>query len=132
MTGIVARWIPWTLLLLGLAVRIGYVLGQPAADPGFARPALDGAYYWEWAGALASGEGRIDGAFYLAPLYPYLLALFRTLFGEAFGLLYGLQHLAVVVAAGLFVLTGRRLAGEWEGLAAGALLLLYQTLADGP
>ena len=77
------------ILLLGFVARLIYLLGAPAADPGFGVPILDGAYYVEWASAIAerriafwSGHPQESaGAYYLAPLYPLLLALFRSIFG---------------------------------------------------
>jgi tetratricopeptide (TPR) repeat protein len=111
--------------LLSLLGRIGYVAGQAAVDPTFSAPVLDGAYYLERAREIREGSGGEVGAFYLAPLYGYLLAGFLAAFGERFALLYLLQHAAVVAAACLLALAGRRLVGPVAGLAAGALLLLY-------
>jgi len=113
------------LLLLGLIARVGYVLAQPANDPTFAAPIQDGAYYVQWARALTAGSGGPEGAFYLAPLYPWLLAAFFTAFGDDASLLYLLQHVLVVSSSLLLALCGRSLAGGWGGLAAAALLLLY-------
>jgi Tfp pilus assembly protein PilF len=113
------------VLLAALVVRVGYVLAQPAGDPAFALPILDGAYYLAWAGGLASGSGGPPGAFYLAPLYPYLLAAFLRAFGENFTLLYLLQHLLMLGAAAALAVAARRAAGDEAGLAAAALFLLY-------
>ncbi len=115
------------MLLLALGARIGYVAVQPATDPTFDSPMLDGAYYLDWARSLATGEDGPSGAYYLAPLYPFLLAAFLAIAGEKFALLYLLQHLAIVASSGLLALAARRLVGSGgAGLAAGALLLLYQ------
>lgn len=120
------------ILLAAFLVRIGYVAAQPETDPRFAAPAFDGEYYVDWARSLA-GDTRIDagrfaGAFYLAPLYPHLLALFLKLFGQNFALLYGFQHLLAVATAALLALGGRRPWGELPALLAAALFLLYQPL----
>jgi Tfp pilus assembly protein PilF len=112
-------------LLAGLVLRVGYVLAQPAGDPTFAHPILDGAYYLAWAGGLVSGSGGPPGAFYLAPLYPYLLAAFLRAFGENFTLLYLFQHVLVLGAAAALAVAARRAAGDEAGLATASLFVLY-------
>lgn len=113
------------IALTGWVVRAAYVAAQPATDPDFARPILDGAYYVEWARALASGGHGPSGAFYLAPLYPWTLAGLFAVAGERFGLLYALQHALVAGGAVFLGLAARRAAGEASGLAAAAVALLY-------
>lgn len=112
------------VLALGAAVRGAYVLAGPNHDLGWALTSLDGKYYLDWARSLAAGAAGPDGAFYLAPLYPYALAGFLRLFGDNLFLLYLLQHAAIVVVAGLLAVAARRLAGDRAGLAAAALALL--------
>ena len=116
------------LLLLGFALRVAYVVAQPSHDPAFARPMLDGAYYLEWARALAAGGTGPAGAFYLAPLYPYLLSGFLQLAGESFAALYLIQHALLVAAAGLLGAFVRRTAGDAAGLAAAALFLFHHPI----
>jgi len=120
----------FTIILLAMVVaallgRIAYVGAQPPDDPTFSSPVLDGALYLERAHAILRSEGADAGAFYLAPLYGYLLAGFLGVAGERFAALYLLQHLLVVAAACLIALAGRRLVGPAEGLWAAALMLLY-------
>ncbi len=116
------------ILLTGLALRVLYTWGQFAADPWFDRPLLDGRYYIDWATALAEGRGGPDGAFYLAPLYPYLLVPWVTLFGGTFWLLYVGQHVVTLATAALLAIGGRRFLGEAASLSAAALFLLQQPL----
>ena len=115
-------------LLVGLLIHAVYLLAQPASDPTFARPMLDGAYYVEWARGLVRGDGPPDGAFYLAPLYPYLLAAFFAVVGEAFFGLYLLQHLLLLAASGMLALHARPRLGAAAALAGAALFLLYHPL----
>ena len=96
------------LLLAAIIVRVAYVLAQPSTDPSATGAILDGAYYVSWGRALAEGTGAPGGAFYLAPLYAWLLAAFFTLFGDSIAWLYLLQHLLVVSTALLLALCGRR------------------------
>jgi Tfp pilus assembly protein PilF len=113
------------ILLFGLIVRIGYVAAQLSSDPTFARPMLDGAYYLEWARAIASGAGGPEGAFYLAPIYPYLLAGFLAIFGESFAALALVQNVLALLTALLLFAIARRTVGEVAALATAALFLLY-------
>jgi len=116
------------MLVAGLVIRLVYVALQARTDPWFAFPVGDGADSLAWAREMASGVGLREGAYYAPPLYPYLLRAFFGLFGENLGLLYYLQHVALVGAAGLLALSARRLGGDLAGLATGALFLLYQPL----
>lgn len=116
------------ILLGGFALRLAYVLTQPSSDPYFAQPAFDGAYYVEWARAIAAGEPGPEGAYYLAPLYPHLMAALIKLTGGTFGTLYLLQQLLGVGSAAVIALAGRRTIGEFAGLAAAALFLLYHPI----
>ncbi len=122
-----AKWPAAAGALLGAAVglRILYVLIDRGSDPTFARPMLDGAYYLAWAHRIAGGGPFAAGAFYLAPLYPILLAGFLRLFGEAFTLLYLCQQMLGVGAALLLGGAASRIAGKRAGWCAAALFLLY-------
>ena len=122
------KWALGATLVAALGVRVAYVVAQPASDPTFATPVLDGAYYVDWARSLAAGGTGPPGAYYLAPLYPVLLGLFFRVCGENFGLLYYAQHVLGVSTAGLCGLASRRLAGDAAGLATAVVFLLYQPL----
>ena len=122
------RWVLLAILLAGAALRLAYVAAQAAHDPWFANPAFDGAYYLNWARAWAGQGGGPDGAFYLAPLYPWLLSWWLRAGGESFGLLYLLQHGLGLATAGLIAVAGRRRLGEGAALAAAALYLLHAPL----
>lgn len=122
------RWILAVILFGGLLLRAGYLVVQAAHDPWFAQPAFDGALYVDWARTLAAaGEGS-GGAFYLAPLYPWVLSWWIRLAGESFGLLYGMQQALGLATAALIAVAGRRRLGESGALAAAALYLLYWPL----
>jgi len=113
------------ILLGGLILRIAYLLAQPAADPFFANPALDGAYYLGWARTIAHGAAGPAGAYYLAPLYAHVLAILIKLTGASFWLIYSLQHLLSLLTAAMIAILGRHLIGRYAALSACALFLLY-------
>lgn len=121
-------WIPLgAILLLGLAVRVAYVLAQAKSDPTFAFPGVDGAYYLEWARRLVAREEATPGAYYLAPLYPYFLASLKALAGEDLRLVYLSQHVMSLATAGLLGLVARRAAGPLAGLATAFLATFHHT-----
>ena len=113
------------LAFLALVVRVAYVVAQPATDPDAMGALLDGAYYIQWGQSLAAGSATQTGAYYLAPLYAWLLGAFFTIFGDNIAWLYLLQHVTLVSVAALLAVVTRDLAGEVAGLATAALLLLY-------
>jgi len=113
------------LSLIALGIRVAYVVVQPATDPGATGALLDGAYYVRWGQAMAAGTTAHAGAYYLAPLYAWLLGGFFTIFGDAIAWLYLLQHVTLVVTAVLLALCARELADDATGLAAAVLTLLY-------
>jgi tetratricopeptide (TPR) repeat protein len=86
---------------------------------------LDGAYYLDWARDVLHGAGQPQGAYYLAPLYPWVLTGFIRFFGENFALLYLFQHASVLVVAAILAAIARDVAGELAGLSAAATLLSY-------
>jgi tetratricopeptide (TPR) repeat protein len=113
------------VLGLGLVLRALYVLAQPGTDPWFAVPQLDGATYLGWAQALAAGAPGPTGAYYLAPLYPWLLALLvRVGAGGPFAL-YALQQALSLATAALLALGIRSRVGSAGAIGAAALFLGY-------
>lgn len=115
------------VVVAGLAARMLYVAAQPETDPAAAAPGLDGGYYLDWASALLEARPGPagGGAYYLAPLYPFLLWGYLALFGANLAWLFVLQQAMAVGAAGLLFLVGRRVAGEWAGVAGAVLWLGY-------
>jgi len=118
----------FAVLLAGLLLRLTYLLLQPAVDPFFANPGFDGEYYVNWARGLAGDSPAVEGAYYLAPLYPHTLALFIAVFGEHYGLLYLLQHLFSLATAALIALGLRAEIGDGSALVVAALYVLYHPL----
>jgi tetratricopeptide (TPR) repeat protein len=114
----------WFLVAAAAALRVGYVLAQPAADPTWNRPLLDGAIYLDWARGLLAGKPPA-GAYYQAPLYPWALWTWLRVCGERYQLLYLAQQALVVAAALLAARAVRPAAGRPAAAAAAALLLLY-------
>lgn len=132
------RFMLWlgAVLSAGFVARLAYVVGEARSNPTFALPMLDGAYYLEWARALAHGRaGPLAGnpadlpsAFYLAPLYPAALSGFLRLFGENLPLLAYAQEVLTLAAAAMLAFAARRLASAGAAIATAALFLAYHPL----
>jgi len=116
------------LLAAGLLLRILYLLAQPGADPFFDRPFLDGELYVRWAEDLVAGRAEEGEAFYLAPLYPHVLAALFSAVGERLSLVYLLQHLLSVASAGGIGWIAWRRYGAAAGIASAALFVFHQPL----
>jgi tetratricopeptide (TPR) repeat protein len=112
------------VFLIALAVRLLY-LTQAADVPFSSHPIVDGAHYWSWAERIAAGDWRGDGVFYQAPLYPYLLAVVRTVFGPRLGAVYVLQAALSALGCALLALAGRRLFSPAVGATAGLMAACY-------
>lgn len=119
-------WVLGGMLLVEIVVRLAYVAMQSRTDPWFVHPSGDPADTLMWAREIVTGEGLRGGAFYGPPLYVYLLSGFLRVFGQNHGLLYYVQHLSMVGAAGLLALAARRWMGSVAAVAAAALFLRYQ------
>ncbi|NNE08412.1 MAG: tetratricopeptide repeat protein [Gemmatimonadetes bacterium] len=106
---------------IGLAVLARLIALLALRDNPFtAHLFSDSHHYWNWAEALREGNAP-PHAFYQAPLYPYLLAVWRGVAGDSLPLLYAWQHLLGVLTTALVVFYGRR-AGFGAGAAAAASL----------
>lgn len=86
----------------------------------------DARSYWSWSGFLRAHGPLGTNAFFLGPLYPYVLAGLRALVGDS------VQHVLIVqalwgsLAVVLLADAARRLTSPWIGLAAGVLAALYE------
>ncbi len=120
------------LVVFGLKMAVLSTLGQhpllvPAGE-------LDAAYYYHLAQRVASGDlwllraegmfGEAVPAFFVAPLYVYVLAFFLKIGGGSIETARFAQMLLGTIGVGLIALTARRwygvAAGWWAGALAGA------------
>jgi hypothetical protein len=123
-----ADW-AWLGAVVATAVAVrGLYLSEVAGGPLFllnGLPETDMHGFDRWARRIAAGEWVGRGAFYQAPLYPYVLGLLYALAGP--GWLAGLaanQIFGALTCAALFQL-GRALFDRRVGIACGALWALY-------
>ncbi|MFT5463767.1 MAG: tetratricopeptide (TPR) repeat protein [Planctomycetota bacterium] len=114
------------VLGLGLLLRLAYLAAQPASDPFLEHPFLDGKLYLEWARALVAGTHTEEGAFYHAPLYPHVLAVFLRITGDSLRGVFLLQALLSLGTAWLLGWIGTRRFGASAGVATVALVVFHQ------
>lgn len=100
------------LLLLALALRIGFVLVQ---QPGFY---FEDSLDYDRAARALLETGHFNTRYYRLPLYPMFMAGCYGLFGTGLLPLRILQALIGAATCGLVWLTGRRLFGSRPGLLA--------------
>jgi tetratricopeptide (TPR) repeat protein len=112
------------VFLLALGIRLVY-LRQAADVPFSSHPIVDGAHYWSWAERIAAGDWRGQGVFYQAPLYPYLLAAMRAIFGPNLTAVYVLQATLSAWGCALLAHAGRRILSPAAGAVAGLMAACY-------
>lgn len=113
------------VLVIATVVRLAYV-AELRATPWFDRLVVDPEYYDQWARRIAAGDWLGTGAFYMDPLYPYVLGALYAVVGRDL-LLARLLNVACSVGACAFTAgLGRRVGGATVGLLAGLGLALYE------
>lgn len=121
------RWVWWLFGIVGAAaaLRVAHVLAL-RESPWFDRLVVDPEYYDAWAQRIAAGDWMGERAFYMDPLYPYVLALLYRVFGRDL-LLARLANVGYSAGSCALVgLLGRRLGGGVAGLVAALGLALYK------
>jgi 4-amino-4-deoxy-L-arabinose transferase-like glycosyltransferase len=118
------------IVIIALSLAMGTFFDLEAADPMFDEPILDARVYLDWAHRIAEGDFLGERAFFLNPLYPYLIAPVVGLAGPSSDLLAirMVQVLLGVLTALLVAGTARRLVGPGTGLLAGLLTAAWPLL----
>ncbi len=111
------------ILAAALAARIAILVEYTTRNPLSDLPINDAQTYWEWAGRIAGGQVFPHTPFFSAPLYPWLLGMFRAL-GAGLDVVYVLQILMDLGSATLLALAARRRFGPATGLLSAGLFLL--------
>lgn len=117
------RWIAGAVVL-GTALRLAHVLAL-RDTPFFLHLVVDPQYYDAWAQRIAAGDWLGEGAFYMDPLYPYVLG---ALYGGIGRDLLLARLLNVAFSAGTCMLVahlGRRVGGPAVAVLAAFGFALY-------
>ncbi|MEW5873637.1 MAG: tetratricopeptide repeat protein [Candidatus Zixiibacteriota bacterium] len=94
-------------------------------NPGFYYPDVDSAWHYQWAQEIARGNWLGEGVFYRAPLYPYLLGLWMTVFGEGMWPIRIIQAIIGSSTAILITLVAWRVFGRRAGILSGIIWALW-------
>lgn len=114
-----------SVLLLAAGLRIAYLV-QLRATPWFDHLVVDPEYYDAWARRIAAGDWLGAGAFYMDPLYPYVLGVLYRVAGYDLWLARLLNVACSVGACAGVALLGRRVGGGAVGGLAVLGLALYE------
>ena len=78
------RWLGLAVFAAALALRLLHLQQVAANDPFYDQPSVDSLVYVEWARRIAGGDWLGSEAFFLSPLYGYLLGALYWLAGPSF------------------------------------------------
>ncbi len=113
------------VLLLAAALRVGHVLALRPL-PLFDTLIVDSALYDAWARRIAAGDWLGgERAFYMDPLYPYVLAGIYRVFGHDLLVVRLFQAALGVGTCALVASLGRRVSGRATGNLAALLVAVY-------
>jgi len=113
------------LFLIAFAWRIGFLNRLSASVLGGVL-IEDARSYWSWAGFLRTHGPLGTNAFFLGPLYPYLLAGVRALVGDSVPHVLLVQAIWGSFAVVLLADAARRLTSAWIGLGVGVVAAFYE------
>jgi len=123
--GIASSRILLVLLAAGLVIRVVHGLLVWQGNPLTRQLIADALYYDQWSARLAAASFGGEAPFYLPPLYPFLLALVRLLFGSPLPAMLFLQGALGMANLYLIHVLTRRLFGARAAALAAGLGLLY-------
>ena len=121
------NWAVMAILVFASMTRLLYLLAY-RLDPFSSHLLHDANRYRQWASTLASGQVWEHGAFYQAPLYPFLVAAVYRVFSPAPMVVYSIQCVFGVLTIFLVWRTARRAYDDMTGLVAAGLVALYAPL----
>ncbi len=115
----------WPLVLLAVVFVLKAIYVVQSADALHVRvPIMDSRYYDTMAQDIARGNFLRHEAFFMGPLYPYVLALVYKIFGRDFMVVRMLQAMGGALTTVLVFAIGRRLFRPTAAFA-GAVLLAF-------
>jgi tetratricopeptide (TPR) repeat protein len=121
-------WLVWlaALFVLALGWRLAY-FGRLRDTPFWGSLAVDARIYWDWSEHILRHGVASPATFFLAPLYPYTLALMRVLSGGSFDGVLTAQALLSAASVVLLADATRRVAGPLPAIIVGVVLAVFRT-----
>jgi 4-amino-4-deoxy-L-arabinose transferase-like glycosyltransferase/Tfp pilus assembly protein PilF len=89
---------------------------------------MDMKYHNDWARAIASGQSFIEGPFFRAPLYPYIIGALYYIFGVGDWVVRIFQLILGSLSVSLVYMIGTRSFSNFTGIIAGLLCAIYGPL----
>lgn len=119
----------WLLIvaLATFAIRASY-LYELSLHFGFRVPIVDEKWHWEWANNILNDSFWGEGAYFRAPLYPYLLAFLSWITGGSIFFSKLLQSLFACGTAIFVYLMANKLFNRTTAIVAGLAYACYGTL----
>ncbi|MDH3380839.1 MAG: tetratricopeptide repeat protein, partial [Gammaproteobacteria bacterium] len=121
-----SRWLP-VLFISSFLLKLVYVI-QSSEALYVTVPIMDSEYYYNMAMDILKGEYIRGDAFFMGPLYPYVLALVFGVFGKSIMILRIIQILGGSLVVVLTYVMGRRVFRPSVALLASVMLALYGTI----
>jgi tetratricopeptide (TPR) repeat protein len=119
----------WVIILFAVAFVLKLVYIVQSSDALHVRvPVMDSKYYDETAQGIASGSLLQREAFFMGPLYPYLLSLVYLIFGRDFMIVRVLQILVGSASVALTFVIGKRVFRPSVALLGALMLMFYGTI----
>jgi tetratricopeptide (TPR) repeat protein len=120
------RWMV-ALVAAALLLKIMYIV--QSADALYVRvPIMDSEYYYNMAVDVSRGRLVRDDAYFMGPLYPYVLGAIFGVFGENIMIARIIQAIGGALTVLLTFLVGRRVFRPSVALVGAVLLMLYGTI----
>ena len=119
-----ARYLLLCVFMLTLNVRLMHI-AQISSAPFYPMVMGDSLSYSEWAQQIAAGDWIGSEVFYQSPLYPYILAVIKSIAPDSRTSIMFMQALQGSVAATLLAATANRLFGIKTALCAGLIAMCY-------
>jgi len=113
------------ILVAAIGMRIFYFIQNSANNPLFGEAVSDAGVYYDWAREIASGNFIHDGVFYMAPLYPYIMAGIFKVFGESISSVVIVQHVVGVINLFLIYMVSKVVFGKKAAIVALIFAVLH-------
>lgn len=113
------------IALLALILRLAFVI-ETQNTPVFENLFSDAQIYNNWAkGIVHSGDWVGNGPYFMAPAYPYFIAVVYSIFGESTELIRIIQVLLSTISIFFIYLIGRNLVSKSVGYISAGIAAIY-------
>ena len=117
----------WLIAIFALAIilRIIYHIQDSTRNPLYNDPVSDAGVYFKWGMDMAKGTMKPVGVYYMAPLYPYILAGIFKIFGANISSAIIFQHVVGLLNLALVYLIAKKTFGERVAILSAIIYALH-------